>query len=674
MVAPPPSSVPRKPPRVGSGRRPSNSSSALTPPASWSLLSCRSLAEVAYAAGQLDVTIEVWERAHATYLQGGEGVAAAGAAVRVALHLLFDTALMAPVRGWLARAERLLDGNADSPAHAWLAVVRTYERMLTGDADGARAWARRAVDLGAQHDPAAGAIGRVAEARLLILDGDVVQGLALLDDAGTAILAGDLDPLTTGVVYCELVCALQGLAQYDRAEEWTAAMERWCRTNAIGSLHGRCRVHRAEILRLRGMNDAAESQALLACEELRPYLRRELGWPLSELGRIRLRLGDLAGAETALLAAYGAGWDPQPGLALVQLAQGDVAAAASSIRGALEHPVRVPSKERPPNSGLQRSPLLEAQVEIEVAAGDIGRARAAADELEVVAARFRSNALRASAAVARGRVRLAEGDSAEAEQLFSEAVRRWGEVGAPYEVAVARLGLAEALGAVGKDRDAATEHQAARMILDRIESVPQQHPPGLVAGHGSRDGPSAGAHNVFRSEGDYWLVVFDGHTARVRDRKGMRYLARLVAAPGREILALDLVAAEGTSAPIDLGDAGELLDAQAKAAYHRRLAEIDEDLEDARASGDTEREAQAGAERDFLVRELARAVGLGGRDRRAGSASERARVAVTRALRQAIARIGEHHPQLGEHLDHAIHTGTYCAYQPDPRTPTAWDV
>jgi hypothetical protein len=177
------------------------------------------LAEVAYAAGHLDVTIEVWERAHALCVRAGDQVAAAGAAVRVALHLLFDTALMAPVRGWLARAERLLEGQDETPAHAWFAVVRTYERMLTGDRESARRWARRAVEVGSKCEPAACAIGRVAEARLLILDGDVRQGMALLDEVGVATVSGDLDPLSTGVVYCELVCALQGLAQYDVAEE-----------------------------------------------------------------------------------------------------------------------------------------------------------------------------------------------------------------------------------------------------------------------------------------------------------------------------------------------------------------------------------------------------------------------------------------------------------------------
>jgi hypothetical protein len=177
------------------------------------------LGGIAYAAGHLDVTIEVWERAHAACMQAGDQVAAAGAAVRVAMHLLFDTALMAPVRGWLARAEGLLEGHEETSAYAWFAVVRTYERMLTGDVPGARQWARRAIEVGSKSDPAACAIGRVAEARLLILDGDVQQGLAQLDEAGVAILSGDLDPFSTGVVYCELVCALQGLARAQRWEE-----------------------------------------------------------------------------------------------------------------------------------------------------------------------------------------------------------------------------------------------------------------------------------------------------------------------------------------------------------------------------------------------------------------------------------------------------------------------
>jgi tetratricopeptide (TPR) repeat protein len=639
-------------------------------------------AEVAYAAGHLDVTIELWERAHAACVRAGDVVAAAGAAVRVAMHLMFDTTLMAPVRGWLARAERLLEGQGETPVHAWLAMVRSYERLLVGDLASATEWAERAIEVGSKHDAAAAAVGRVARARSVILRGEVERGLKLLEEAGVAAVSGELDPLSTGVVYCELVCALQGLAQYDLAEQWTEAMERWRPSGAIGSLAGRCRVHRAEILRLRGACDEAEKQALLACEELRPYLRRELGWPLTELGRIRLLKGDVEGAEVAFLEAHEVGWDPEPGLARVRLAEGDLEAAAASVREALAHPSSVPSKELPPNTELRRAPLLEAQVEIEIAVGDLDRARSAAEELQNVAAKFASKALVASAALARGRLQLAEGDAANAQGQFEMAARLWGEVGAPYETALARQGLADALRASGNEQRASLERRAARASFERLGA--KQHANGALReeSDGSRADTRSMGEYAFRREGDYWSLAFEGRIARVKDLKGMHYLARLLADPGREFHALDLIVLEsGANAPAeshteppyaDLGDAGEMLDASAKEAYRRRLAEIEEDIQEAQARSDSGRTTQASAERDFLVRELSRAVGLGGRDRRTGSASERARASVTRAIRQAMTRIRKHHPSLGGHLEHAIRTGTYCGYMPDPRATAAW--
>lgn len=337
----------------------------------------------------------------------------------------------------------------------------------------------------------------------------------------------------------------------------------------------------------------------------------------------------------------------------------------------------------PPNTELRRAPLLDALVEIDLAAGDIDRARAAADELAAVATRFGSKALLAGAALAHARVLLGEGKAADAEQNFSDAARLWNEVGAPYEAAIARLGLAEALRARGNEPRATLESDAARAVLERI-AVPAgvQRRPQIEGSVGSE--LPARERNMFRRDGDYWSVAFEDRTVRLRDLKGMRYLARLLTDPGREFHVLDLVAAEAGRPPrtgrgavepshIEVGDAGEILDAKAKDAYRRRLAEIDDDLDQAAACGDTERAAQATIERDFLIQELSRAVGLAGRGRRAGSASERARAGVTRAIRQAMARIGEHHPPLGEHLDRCIRTGTYCSYQPDPRTPAAWN-
>jgi hypothetical protein len=400
---------------------------------------------------------------------------------------------------------------------------------------------------------------------------------------------------------------------------------------------------------------------------------------LNELGRIRLNKGDLAGAEEALLAAHRAGWDPQPGLARVILAQGDAATAAAAIRDALANPVRLPWKERPPDTDLQRVPLLEAQVEIELTVGDVDRARAASDDLGLIAARFDSKALTAGAAVARGRVRLVDGDTSSAEASFSDAVRLWNEVGAPYEAAVARTGLADAYAARGSEHRAALERQAAREIFAAIAASP---PTTEKAHEAGEEQPHSA--NVFRHDGDYWTVVFEGDTIHVRDLKGLRYLARLLANPGREYHVLDLVAAErgdalrpvrgrGPDLPASgVGDAGEILDARAKDAYRRRLAEIDDDIERARADADLHRAEQAETERDFLVRELAHAFGMGGRARPTGSASERARAAVTRAVRQSMVRLEKHHRRLGDHLSRTVRTGTYCGYFPDPRAPADW--
>lgn len=612
------------------------------------------LAQVAYAAGHLDVTIDTWERAHAEAARAGDPQAAAGAAVRVAMHMLFDTALMAPVRGWIARADRLLAGVAPGGVHAWLAVARAYERLLSGDVAAARPCADRAIELGSTFDPAVAAIGRVARARCLLLEGNVRDGIALLEEAGVAMLSGELDALSTGVVYCEVVCALQAIAHYDLAEQWTQAMERWAQTNAIGSLHGRCRVHRAEILRLRGDCDGAEHEASAAFEELRPYVRRELGWPLTELGKIRLQRGDVAGAEKAFLEAHACGWDAQPGLALVHLANNEVALAAGSIRHALDHPSTVPSREHPPNTQLRRAPLLDAQIAISLAAGDLDAARTATDELERIATTFESKALAATAAVARGRVLLASSDPAGARRCFERAAQVWLEVGAPYETARARTRLADAHRAEGNDHLADLELRAARGILTRLGAAPVEIPAG----------------NVVRREGETWCITFAGHTVRLGDLKGLHYLARVLAEPGRRFPVLELVALE-SGAPVAAdatSDAGPMLDDRAKQAYRRRLAEIEEDLDAANARNDLGRIAQAEAEREFLLRELSRAVGLGGRDRHASSTVERARASVTRAVRQAIDRIGEQHPAFAEYLHRTVRTGVHCSYVPEAAT------
>jgi tetratricopeptide (TPR) repeat protein len=628
-----------------------------------------SLGRAAYGAGEFEAAITAWEQQCADCQSLGDDAAAAAAAATVAMYLMMDTGLMAPVRGWLARAERLLGDRPESPTHALVAMGRTYERFMCGDVEGSARWAQDAIDVGGRQGvPLAAALGRVAAARLMILGGSVDRGLELLDEAAVSVVSGELDPLGVGMVYCELICAMQGLAQYDRAEQWTEAMELWRVGNAYGGISGRCRVHRAEILRLRGSCSAAEDEALEACRELRPWLRREFGWPLTELGTIRLRTGDLVGAEEAFLEALEHGWDPQPGLALLRLAQGDVAGAVTMIADALDHPCPVPSKEWPPAGALRQAPLLAAQVEIGIAAVDIETARRAAAQLSGVAETFRSRALVAAASLARGRVALADGDAAAAVRACEEALAGWSEVGAPYEAAVARLVLADSERLRGRADRAHLEERTARAISDRIGARllpgrPTPVPP-----------PSAGSACVFRLEGDTRRVAFAGRTVVLRDLKGMRHLARLLAAPDREFHVLDLVGGEiGATTRAD-GDLGPAVDAQARAAYKRRLAEIDEDMDEATACGDGERLALARADRDYLVRELAGAFGLGGRDRIVGSTSERARASVTRSLRYAVSRIAEHHPAMADHLERTVRTGTYCSYVPDPRIPACWEL
>jgi hypothetical protein len=196
-------------------------------------------------------------------------------------------------------------------------------------------------------------------------------------------------------------------------------------------------------------------------------------------------------------------------------------------------------------------------------------------------------------------------------------------------------------------------------------------------------GPGAGSPSpsLFLRETDHWVITFDGRTLRLRDLKGLGYLAHLIAHPGRIVHTLALGMSDPTADartgsstnPIER-DSGPMLDREAVVAYRRRMEEIEEDLALAEEVLDPDRAAQALEERDILARELARAVGMGGRERRAGSAGERARSRVTQALRRAIARIGEHHPSLGDHLAHSVRTGTYCAYAPDPASPHVWKV
>jgi len=647
-------------------------------------------ARAAYGNGDFEASVSAWEDLYSLLVNEGDDPGAARAAAMTAMFLMMDTGLMAPVRGWLRRAERLLEGHGDNPAHAVIAMVRTYERFMCGDMDGARVQSATAIELGERLgvEPAV-VIGRVCAARVKIFDGHMAEGLELLDEIGVLLMSGEVDPLTTGMMYCELICAAQGLALQDRASEWTEVMERWRHGAAFGGINGRCRVHRAEMLRMSGPCDLAETEALAACEELRPWMRREFGWPLVELGNIRLRRGDLAGAEEAFVAAHERAWSPHPGLALLRLAQGDVDSAAALIADAIAHPFNIPSKERPPFGDLRLAPLLDAQVEIAAAAGDAETARQAAAALQAIADSYPSRSLAACAALARARAALTSGDLDQAIGASAAASAAWADIGAPFETAQARMVLGEAHHSSGNIDGARMEWRAARAAFhafgatrwaERAERLATDAAPAPTST------PTPG-EATFRCDGDTRTIGFGGHTVLMRDLKGYRYVARMLADPGREFHVLDLVAVENGSLPIGatagrgaetasegIGTGLLLIDDEARDAYRRRLAEVDDDIEDAKRMNDLGRLELAQGDRDYLVAELGRAVGLGGRLRSVGGTAERARVSVARTLRYALGRLVEHHPSLASHLDQSVHTGTYCRYAPDPLSPITWHI
>jgi tetratricopeptide (TPR) repeat protein len=649
-------------------------------------------ARAAYGHGDFEASVSAWEELHALLIAEGDPTGAAMAAAMVAMYLMMDTGLMAPVREWLRRAERLLDGHVDAPAQAIIAMVRGYERFMCGDMNAAGENAALAIELGARLGVApAVVVGRVCAARVTIFSGAVEKGLDLLDEIAIDLMSGEVDPLTTGMMYCELICAAQGMALHDRASEWTEAMDRWRHDAAIGGISGRCRVHRAEILRISGPCDLAEAEALGACEELRPWMRREFGWPLVELGNIRLRRGDLAGAEEAFMAAHGRAWSPHPGLALLRLAQGDSDSASKMIADAIAHPFDIPSKERPPFGDLRLAPLLDAQAEIAAAAGDADTVRSAADALGSIAGVYPSRSLAAGAALAKSRAALISGDLEQAIHCATAATAAWADIGAPFESAAARMVLGEARHRAGDTDGANMEWRAARAGFESFGAVRwAEQAERLITGtaHSPRSPRiSTATTATFRRDGDTRTIRFGDLTMQVRDLQGYRYIERLLANPGREIHVLDFVGFERGSLPTGrsvhgggvattdgVGAGLPIIDEEARDAYRRRLAEVDDDIDEATRMNDIGRVELAQHDREYLIAELAGAVGLGGRPRSFGGTSERARTSVTRSLRYGLGRLAQHQPVLAAHLAQCVHTGTYCVYTPDPLSPLDWQL
>ena len=415
-----------------------------------------SYAEAAWWSGNLNEAISLAERVYAAYVSAGERRRAA----RVAISLVQDNHMKqaeAVAGAWIARAERLLENDHESAEYAALRVMRG---LFASDLDTALSEARAAREIAERvGDRDVQALALMQEGAVLVAKGDVREGMGLIDEATIAAVAGELSLKATGVIYCGTISACRDIADFRRASEWTEAAIRWCERQAVRGFPGICRVHRAEILELRGALARAEQEARLAHDELTRFdLRLILGDSFYEIGSIRLRMGDLPAAEDAFRQAYEIGRMPEPGMSLIRVAQGNAAGANASLRRALADVHARPARAR----------LLPAQVEVAIAAGDLATAREAAAELDEVAHSFGTSALLASAQHARGALAVAEGDPPAAEHALRSALELWQKLDAPYEAAQTRVLLARAARAAGDEERARLEFGAAKAIFERI--------------------------------------------------------------------------------------------------------------------------------------------------------------------------------------------------------------
>jgi tetratricopeptide (TPR) repeat protein len=342
------------------------------------------------------------------------------------------------------------------------------------------------------------------------------------------------------------------------------------------------------------------------------------------------------------------------------------------IRTEIEHPSDLPWKERPPFGDLRLVPLLAAQAEIAAVSGDVATASTAAAALAEVRDRYPSEVLVAEAALAEARADLLAGDAESAVSPARLAVATWVDMDATYDAATARTVLGDALAASGSAEAARMEWEAALAAYDGYGA------PLKAGGVRSRlsDGVTRRRSSDARSAtitelvdcGDHWLLRRAGTEVVLPGLRGIKHLARLLAEPGREVAATELAGAVVAEPPLPV------LDEEAREAYRRRLAEVEDDLAAAARDNDEARQQLAERDRDYLLAELRSAVGLGGRVRGTGGSAERARTSVTRSLRYALARLEDVEPELGRHLTGTVRTGTWCSYVPDPLVPIEWKV
>jgi len=423
------------------------------------------LGNASWWAGRPDDATEAMERAFAGYEAAGRAEDAA----RVAIYMAYQASramAFAVAGGWAAQANRLLEAFPDSPLHAWEGVF-----AAAGDMDQGR------IESGLEHADRTMAMARDLgnnEALYIAMAfkgmGDVIagrwkEGMALLDEASAAAMSGNLELRAASDILCITIGACRNLGDLERAAQWADASERWMRRNGAGGYPGICRVHRAELKMLHGRWSEAEQDARQASDELqRFHLLDAVGMAHNAIGDVRLRMGDLDGAAEAFDQAYEFGHDAQPGLAKLQFANGQIDEAQRSIARALA----VATGDGGFTDRAARGRLLPTQVEIALARGDLDIARAAVEELEVIAADFDRPLHTAGALTARGELLLGEQRPVEASPILGKSWRLWQTTDLPYEAAQARLRYAEALTAEGDADGAKRDLLAARKVFDSL--------------------------------------------------------------------------------------------------------------------------------------------------------------------------------------------------------------
>jgi len=419
----------------------------------------RDLADTAWWLGKIDEALSARQHAYTGFAAAGDEASAGWAAGHLCIeHFLREEPAVGA--GWFARAQRHARSMPDCVELGWVALLEATVARFSGDLDGAIPLVERATDFG-QRFGDRDLVGMAVHTHgmILVAMGRVGEGVAMLDEAMTSVIAGELSNYYTGAVYCNVIEACMSIADVGRAAEWSVAAQAWADSMPPSSPYpGICRINRAMIATLRGEWPEAEAQAVRAAEELSfsPSLH---ALALYEMGDVRRRLGDLAGAEEAFEHAHALGMEPQPGLALLRLAQGKVDAAIAALRIAASGGARTP---------LAASRLQWALVDAALAAGDLETARKAARDLREMTGAIDAPIVAASASTVEGSVRLAEGDVPGALAALRDACATWQDLKLPYEAARARMLYGLALRAAGDEDDARLELRVALTAFERL--------------------------------------------------------------------------------------------------------------------------------------------------------------------------------------------------------------